>query len=156
MTFDSFRRKRGVISNTGLIGSFSYDLLNRLTSVYWNGLDGAGGNWNFTENLTYNALTGNIDQQAREFGKFTYSFDPLDQLTKTQYIGQVPLAQAANRSVQYDWTGNRVQDSLNGEGDFIANFLLADQRTFYQPDANGLGNLAQKTDRATGAIQKFS
>ena len=152
LNYDSFLRKRGVIATTGLVGSFSYDLLNRLTSLYWNGQDGTGASLALSENPTYDPLTGNISSVAREFGTFTYGHDPLDQLLSVAYSGTQPLGAAANQSWQYDYAGNRVsQGSLN-----LANILVENSSHKFVPDEFGTGSLGQKIDRVSGASENFS
>ena len=156
ITLDAFARKRGVVHSTGMIGSYSYDLLNRITSLYWNGLDGTGATQNFSEFPTYDPLTGDITGITREFGKFEYGYNALDELTSSAYTGHTALGAAANRSDQFDWTGNRMTDSLRGQGTFLANFLTSDNVAIYQADANGFGDLTQKTSFATGDVNSYS
>ncbi len=50
------------------------------TSIGW-----TGAGENFSQGLTYNANTGNIDQITRELGIFDYTYDSTDQLTSVDY-----------------------------------------------------------------------
>ena len=156
ITLDAFTRKRGVVHSTGMIGSYSYDLLNRITNLYWNGLDGTGATQSFSEVPTYDPLTGDITGITREFGSFTYGFDNLDQLVSSKYSGSVKLGTAANRTDQFDWTGNRTLDSLNGEGDFIANFETNDANSSYLADPDGFGELSQIASHQTDDLSTFT
>ena len=145
ITLDGLSRTRGIVDSNGLIGSFSYDALNRLTSVYWDGGRDENFSGKFSENLTYD-VSGNISSIAREFGNFSYSYDPTQQLTATKYSGKELLGPEVNRSWQYDLSGNRANDSLRGAGYFIANGLVADgvrKRNEYTSDPDGFGNITE-------------
>jgi hypothetical protein len=110
----------------------------------------------FSESLTYNAQTGNVDQIAREFGTFTFQHDLLDQLKSVAYSGASALPYSlTNRTLVFDAAGNRIRDSLNGAGTFLANNLLSDTKTTIAVDNGGLGRLVQKAYSLTGPIQKF-
>ena len=156
ITLDAFARKRGVVHSTGMIGSYSYDLLNRITSLYWNGLDGTGTTQSFSEVPTYDPLTGDITAITREFGKFEYGYDALDELTSSAYTGHTALGAAANRSDQLDWTGNRSTDSLNGVGNFLANFETSDATSSYLADSYGFGELSQIESHLTDDVNSFT
>jgi hypothetical protein len=153
-SYDGYSRTRGVVSSAGLTGSLSYDLLNRPLTIGWNGNDGATSQ-SLYEALVYNPLTGDIDQITREFGTFQYSHNILDELLSSNYTGTAQLGAAVNRGIQYDLVGNRVQDSINGPGQFVANVLLSDNKAINALDADGLGRLSQKIDRVNGVVQKF-
>jgi len=154
---DLLGRKKSLTSSTGMNSAFAYDSLNRLTSVSHDGSDGIVSQ-HFAETLTYNALTGDIEQIGRTDlgGAFSYQHDSLDQIKTIAFAGTAHLPQnLVNRSWQYDYAGNRADDSVNGPGQFIDNFLLSDSKATYQPDIDGVGRLSQKTDRSSDVAQRF-
>jgi len=101
---------------------------NKTTKVAWTGPTP------ISEVLTYD-LAGNITQIQRENGSYTVAYDAIDQLVSSTGV--------YSRSMQYDLVGNRIQDSVNGVGHFVSNFLT-DNGTFrtYAPDSDGMGDLA--------------
>ena len=124
---------------------FSYDLLDRPTSVYWDGGRDENFSGKFSENLTYD-VSGNISSIAREFGNFSYGYDPAQQLTASKYLGKELLGPEVNRTWKYDLSGNRIEDSLRGAGTFIANGLVSDgvrKRNEYTSDPDGYGNITE-------------
>jgi hypothetical protein len=105
---DALGRKTNV-DNNGLLSVINYDVLNRITSLTYSGID------NFSQNITYNTLTGNIDQIIREIGTFNYTHDNLDQLTGVNFSGTPNLGPlVTNRTMDYDKAGNRIDDSFYG------------------------------------------
>ena len=144
-------RRRSVVdasSSKGsgsLVGSFSYDLLNRLTSVYWDGPSDSYSSGHFSENLTYDP-SSNITQNVRELGTLKYGYDPTNQLTGSSFADQGHhdwdiFSPIVNRTWKYDLTGNRLNDSLLGAGDFIANGIVSDKVDTFASDADGFGNV---------------
>jgi len=149
--YDGFGRKRALISSAGLVGSFSFDALNRPTNTYWNGPDGSGEALSLFEKLSYGPLTGDVGSVERETGSLVFTSDPTDQLTSVAFqpafgsggMGE-DLAHNShlNRVWGYDLNGNRATDTLRGPGSFLSNFLTQDSKATFQADADGLGNVA--------------
>lgn len=52
----------------------------------------------------------------------------------------------------YDRAGNRLTDTISGNGSFIRNVITENNNYRYYIDPNGLGNIAQKTNKQTGEI----
>ena len=174
ITYDGFGRKDTVTHNTGLTGSYDYDLLNRPTAITWNGADGSGPTLiNFSETITYDPLKDIINRIDREtaLGYFTYTHNAMDELTGVAYTATgtpaVALGNKVNRTVGYDLAGNRLTDSLlTGNATIIANALISDSGYNYWQDVNGLGRLTQKrsttsttaealTYRADGLVSSY-
>ncbi|MGZ3717168.1 MAG: RHS repeat-associated core domain-containing protein [Bdellovibrionota bacterium] len=126
--YDGFGRRQSVVHSDGASGGFQYDLLNRITNVAWSGPTP------ISEALSYD-VAGNITNIQRENGAYTVAYDAVDQLVSSTGV--------YNRAMQYDLMGNRIQDSVNGVGHFVSNYLT-DNGSFrtYAPDPNGMGNLA--------------
>jgi RHS repeat-associated protein len=59
------------------------------------------------------------------------------------YKGSASLGPTVNRQIQYDATGNRVEDSVNGAGTFIGNAIVSDSIALYASDTDGFGNLSR-------------
>jgi RHS repeat-associated protein len=156
LSYDSFGRKNTVTSTTGLTGTYSFDLLNRMTSVNWSGADGNGANLAISEVPSYDPLTGNISSITREFGTFNYTQDPMDQLLAVTYSGTQPLGAAANRSFLYDFNGNRKLDSIRGPASFINNVLTGDALSSFMPSTDGSGSVAAILDKASGSQKSLA
>lgn len=150
VAYDSFGRKKTVAHDNGLTGSFSYDSLDRLVSTLWNGTGES-----FQENITYDLLTGNITKIQRELGDFDYSYDSNDQLQKVVYSGTQGLEGLVNRDLGYDRAGNRLVDTISGNGSFIRNVITENDKYRYYSDPNGFGNIVQKTNKLTGEINIY-
>ena len=165
ISFDGLMRRRSIVdASTGqgsgsLVGSFSYDLLNRLSSVYWDGPRDDLFSGHFSENLTYDS-TGNITLNARELGNLSYSYDPTNQLLSAALKDQGHhdwdvYSPIVNRSWKFDLTGNRLNDSLLGAGDFIANGIVSDKVDNFTSDPDGFGNVVGIQSRDGGLTEKL-
>ena len=150
ITFDNFGRKDNVNHSNGLNGIHTYDLLNRLTNLTW-----TGAGENFSESLTYESLTGNITNIARELGSFAYNYDQRNQLTGVTYSGTEGLGPLVDRTLTYDRSGNRTNDTFSGVGTFTRNTIEEDENFRYFTDVNGFGNIIQKTNKATGELHIY-
>ena len=93
----------------------------------------------------------------------TLAYDNVDQLVSSSSSGNngfVPY----NRNFTYDLLGNRTNDSVNGAGSFVSNFLTQNGVSNYQADPDGFGDLAQEVGittknysyRADGRLNSFS
>ena len=147
---DGYGRKTRVTHSNGLVGNYGYDLLDRITNITW-----FGAGEDFSEGIEYNSRTGNISRITREFGTFSYGYNNLDELTGVAYSGSVQLPEMASRNLSYDYTGNRIQDNINGTGKFLRNVILEDDKAIYFHDGMGLGNLIQRTDKQTGTMELY-
>jgi hypothetical protein len=137
---DALGRKTNV-DNNGLLSVINYDVLNRITSLTYSGID------NFSQNITYNTLTGNIDQIIREIGTFNYTHDNLDQLTGVNFSGTPNLGPlVTNRTMDYDKAGNRIDDSFYGVTSNTRNTIKENDIWTYFTDRNGLGDIIQKSN----------
>jgi RHS repeat-associated protein len=175
IAFDGLFRRRSIVDATSgwgggsLVGSFSYDLLNRQTSVYWDGNRDEFFNGHFSENLSYDAAS-NITQNTRELGTFKYGYDPINELTQVTFAKRDrdhdrdwdrdrsdggDWARDLNRSWKYDLTGNRAQDSLRGAGDFIANGIVSDKIDEFTSDPDGFGNVVGIESRRSGISERL-
>lgn len=150
IAYDSFGRKKTTSHDNGLIGTISYDFLDRIISSHW-----AGAGESFQENLTYDLLTGNITKIQRELGTFDYSYDDNDQLQEVVYSGIEDLGALINRDLDYDRAGNRLRDTISGNGQFIRNVITENDQYRYYTDPNGFGNIVQKTNKLNGEIQIY-
>lgn len=143
LSYDGFGRKTSVRHADGEMGVYAYDLLNRITSVNWT------GPLAISEALTYDQA-GNIVGIQRENGSFLLGYDQVGRLVSSVSSGQngfVPY----NRNFTYDFLGNRTNDSLNGAGNFVSNFLTGNGIANYQADPDGFGTL---TKEVSGPIIK--
>ncbi len=154
--YDGFGRKNSVTHSTGLAGTYSYDLLSRITAISWNGFDGETAQA-MSENLAYDPA-GNITSITRELGGFDFSYDSIDQLVSTGFAPSqgVNLGALVSRQWSWDPAGNRAGDNINGSSVFFANSILSDALHSYQSDSMGLGNVVQKNTPAAQVIDLFS
>ncbi|MBI3558604.1 MAG: RHS repeat protein [Deltaproteobacteria bacterium] len=154
--FDGFGRRTSVTHSTGLSGSFGFDPLNRPTSVAWNGFDGQTAKA-MSENLAYD-FAGNITALTRENGSFALSYNNSNQLVSSAFTANqgTNLGPLVNRNLAYDATGNRTSDNVNGGGAFYANTILSDALHSFQMDANGQGNITQRTTPSAQIIDLFT
>ncbi len=149
---DSFGRKESVNHSNGLVGTYAHDLLNRVTGISWS--DGAGEN--FSEGITYDTQTGNITGIDREFGSFTYGYDSTNQLVSTAYTGTTTLPdEIFNRNFDYDYVGNRTNDTANGETKSFRNIILENDKFKYYPDEDGLSRIIQKNSKTSNVVDLF-
>ncbi len=148
---DSYGRKETVTHSNGLVGTYSYDLLNRVASIGW-----AGAGENFSEGITYNTQTGNIEQVIREIGTFTYGYDSADQLTSSVYAGTPTLPAIVNRTFEHDYVGNRTFDTIDGETISFRNMVLENANNKFYTDENGLGRIKQINDKNSNVVDLFS
>lgn len=141
--YDSFGRKSSLVHDSGLSATMGYDILDRLVSLSY-----TGEGQSFSEDITYEEDTGNITNILREIGSFDLNYDGRDQLVSVNYSsGSIP-GQLLNRSIDYDRSGNRLDDTLSGEGRFIRNAIIEDAKYRYYTDSDGFGNIVQRTDKA--------
>jgi RHS repeat-associated protein len=84
-----------------------------------------------------------------------YSYDSNDQLQKVEYLGTQGLGSLVNRDLTYDRAGNRLTDTLSGNGKFIRNVITENANFRYYTDPNGFGNIVQKTNKQTGELQIY-
>ena len=111
-------------------GTKTYDKLKPTKNITW-----AGAGENFSEDISYNSQTGNIDQITREFGIFTYNHDATDQLTGMAYTGTMPLpTELVNRTITHDYAGNRRSDTVNGVTNSHSNIILENDKYKVLPD----------------------
>lgn len=148
--YDSFGRKSSISHDNGISGTVSYDDLDRITSI-----DYAGSELNFSEDISYELLTGNMTSITREFGQIDLGYDERDQLTSVNYVGSAIPAELLNRSTDYDRAGNRLNDTQSGVGRYIRNAIIEDDNYRYYTDPNGFGNIVQRTNKATKEQQVY-
>jgi RHS repeat-associated protein len=148
---DALGRKTNVNHSTGINGVYGYDLLNRVTNISW-----LGNGENFSQDIAYNAATGNIDQIIRELGTFTYNHDSLDQLTGVDFSGTPNLGNlVTNRTMDYDKAGNRTNDSVYGVTKNRRNTILNNEQWTYYTDRNGLGDIIQKSNETEAHLFEY-
>lgn len=134
--YDGLGRKQSVVHSDGSSGSFSSDLLNRITSVSWTGPTP------ISENLSFD-LAGNVTTLGREGGSSsTIASDAVDQI--------VTSSGTYNKNIGYDLVGNRISGS-DGPGNVVSNFLISNGTTAFLADADGFGDTIKET---SGAIVK--
>ncbi len=119
---------------------WTWDALNRMTSINWIGNDGAVAQ-SITEALVYD-VAGNITTVMREMGVFTFTHDATDQLTTMN--GPAALGSLIdNRTWSFDGTGNRINDSILGAGSSVNNVITQLGGHNYTADASGWGNITR-------------
>lgn len=148
--YDSYGRKMSIAHDTGLEGEMSYDKLNRLKSLNY-----FGEGYEFSEFLTYELSTGNLTRIERELGDLDLTYDSKDQLQSVSYSGDQGLESVLNRTLTYDRSGNRLDDTFSGQGRFIRNAVVEDENFRYYSDSNGFGNIVQRTNKTTGEQQVY-
>jgi RHS repeat-associated protein len=134
--YDGFGRRTSVQHSDGAVGAFGFDLLDRQVTASWTGPTP------ISEALTFD-LAGNVTQLQREGGTSNISYDSLDQLISSTGL--------YSKTFAYDLLGNRLQDSANGPGSFVANFLASNGTTVFVADPNGFGDTVKET---SGALVK--
>lgn len=149
-SYDSFGRKESITHDTGLSGAMTYDELDRIKSINY-----TGEGYDFSEVLTYEELSGNITKIEREIGTLNLTYDKRDQLKSVAYSGDLGLETLLDRTLTFDRSGNRTNDSISGEGQFIRNAIVEDQNFRYYSDTNGFGNIVQRTNKSTGEQQVY-
>lgn len=122
--YDGFGRKTNVVYSSGETGTFERDLLDRILKIKWT------GSTPISETLTYDQA-GNVSTLVRENGATSISYDSNDQVVSS--TGQY------SRSFTYDFLGNRLQDSANGPGSFVSNFLVSNGSSSFLSDPDGFG-----------------
>jgi RHS repeat-associated protein len=156
ISYDGFGRRSGVQFGSGETQSIVYDLLNRVTNLSWTGPVPV------SQSLTYDQA-GNITHLARENGSYTLGYDVVDQLVSSVSSGSGSFL-PYNRSFQYDLLGNRLNDSQNGLGSHVSNFLLASGVSSFTPNPDGSGEVVEESSaegsksysyRADGKISSF-
>jgi|GEM_PF-3299183 len=131
--YDGFGRKNSIVHSDGASGSFQRDLLDRITQVTWTGPTP------ISLALGYD-LAGNITQLERENSSAsTIAHDAVNQILSSTG-GSIEA-----RSFTLDPLGNRLQDSVNGAGSFVSNFLTSNGTASFLADPNGFGDLVQET-----------
>lgn len=138
LQYDGFGRKRGLAHSDGAAQRVAYDSLNRITAIKWK----EGRKDSVSEQLSYD-LAGNITKLYRENARYHLSYDANDQLIGSQFVG-VQGVPDYNRSFQYDLMGNRLNDSLNGNGSYVSNFLLSNAKSVFEADEHGFGETVKE------------
>jgi|GEM_PF-4044960 len=129
--YDAFGRLESIVHPSGS-GNFQRDLLNRITQVTWTGATPISQAMGFD-------LAGNITQLEREnTAASTIAYDAVDQVLSS--VG----GSTDVRSYTRDLLGNRLQDSVNGAGSFVSNFLASNGLAAYTADPNGFGETVQE------------
>ena len=149
--YDAFGRLESIVHPSGT-GNFQRDLLDRITQLTWSGATP------ISEALGYD-LAGNITSLERENSSAsTIAYDAVNQILSS--VG----GSAEVRSYTRDMLGNRLQDSVNGAGTFVSNFLSSNGLATYTADPNGFGQIVQEvkggvtknyTYRADGLLSGF-
>ena len=149
--YDAFGRLESIV-HPGSTGNFQQDLLNRITQVSWTGATPISQALGFD-------LAGNITQLERENSSAsTIAYDAVNRILNSAG------GSADVRSYTRDLLGNRLQDSVNGAGSFISNFLTSNGLATYTADANGFGEIVQEVKggvtknyiyRADGLVSGF-
>ena len=140
LTRDDFGRKTSVSHSNGLNGSYTYDQLNRITSVSWSG---AGESMSST--LSY-SKAGEITSNVREAATFDYGYSQNGQLTSITQTAGTSLGNLVNRTFTYDKAGNRTGDSALGNGEFEHNVQVIGSGFEFYSDVNGMGQVTQKSN----------
>jgi RHS repeat-associated protein len=142
ITYDGYGRRESQAYFNGITGTWNYDVLNRVTNIGWT------GPLPVKEALTYSAA-GNITQVARENGTSSISYDADNQLLSSTGIYA--------KTFGYDLLGNRTQDSTNGPGTVVSNFLLANTQSSFQSDPDGFGQVTSQTGLTNGGrVQAYT
>ncbi len=148
--YDGFGRKTALSGSDGIQGEMHYDLLDRMSDFQWT----KGKNIALTQAYIYNAA-GNITDTMREiteqnhsrFGAFRNGRHQAHE--KMLYDADDQLIQANgplySRAFQYDLLGNRIKDSEQGTGTFVANFLVKNSSENFTSDPDGFGDLVKES-----------
>jgi RHS repeat-associated protein len=162
--YDSFGRKESVSHSTGLSGTIAYDLLNRPTQISW---EQAGANaWTksnsfASESLSYDA-SGNVVGSSVPYGQISNGYDSTNQLTNVSLAEDMRLFPGFelkgkfSRSLTYDPSGNRTEDSLLGASQYLDDQITTNAISSFQSDVNGWGTLANETDRVTKIEKQYT
>ncbi len=149
MAYDDFGRKVSMTNSDGLKQALAYDQLSRLNSINWT----KGNAIEMSQDLTYDHA-GNIVSSKRENFETIYKYDQTNQLISEN-------SQLSSREFAYDRVGNRVKDSIWGNGTFIANALVGDKKSPYAYNVygygvDGLGNLTTIVNEKDKTQKDFS
>lgn len=149
LAYDGFGRRKAISGSDDITAQLDYDLLNRVTSIIWK----EGFSNSVAQYLSYDAA-GNIHHVSREGGTYDLTYDDTNQLTSSASQG-IPGFPTYNRTFQYDLNGNRINDSVLGNGQFVADFLVQNGVGSYQADGDGFGDL-QHANFISGAQRHFA
>lgn len=69
--------------------------------------------------------------------------------------GAQGLEGLVNRDLGYDRAGNRLADTISGNGSFIRNVITENDKYRFYSDPNGFGNIVQKTNKLNGEIHIY-
>ena len=138
--YDLMGRKQKVIHSDGVVGDYTYDLLNRFKSIDWSGDD------SISSDITYHN-TGNIFSITRESFLLSFNYNNENELVSFNGYNLISLLNPFE-TVEYSSSGNRHKYSVFGNDySFYTNNTMTVwnwTNVFTSPD--GLGAMKQYSE----------